>query len=139
MKRPIPIKLPPICAVALLLVVSAVGGAQEPPPAPAADFDPAQWKEFVSKEGGFKIKMPGLPSEVTQPIEMKSGKAVGHFYNLVTKTAEYVVGYTELGPYLETFQPSKGTLDAMAGKTVKCSYPMRSLRSYWAILTWYEP
>ena len=102
----------------LLLVISAVGSAQESPPGPAADFDQAQWKEFVSKEGGFKIKMPGLPSEVTQPVGTKSGTIVAHFYNLVTKTAEYLVGYTEVGPGLETFQASKVTLDAIRDRAL---------------------
>ena len=118
MKHSILINLRPTFTVVLLLVISAVGGAQEPPPAPAADFDPAQWKEFVSKEGGFKIKMPGLPSEVTQPIEMKTGTVVGHFHNLVTKTAEYVVGYTEFARDMETFQPSKNTLDAIRDRAL---------------------
>jgi hypothetical protein len=100
-------------AATLLLVICAVVSAQEPPPAPAADFVPAQWKEFVSNEGGFKIKMPGVPSEVSQPVDNKPGSAVAHFYQLVTKTAEYVVGYTTVGRDLETFQPSKLTLDSI--------------------------
>ena len=118
MKHPILIKLRPGFAVVLLLVISAVSTAQEPPPAPAADFDPGQWKEFVSTEGGFKIKMPGVPSEVTQPVESKSGTLVGHFHNLVTKTAEYVVGYTEVARDFETFQPSKVTLDAIRDRAL---------------------
>src|SRR6185503_18153993 len=88
-----------------------VVSAQEPPPAPAADFVPAQWKEFVSNEGGFKVKLPGVPSEVSQPVDSKPGSPVAHFYQLITKTAEYVVGYTIVANDLETFQPSKVTLD----------------------------
>lgn len=102
-----------VVATVLLLVISAVVHAQDLPPAPAADFVPAQWKEFVSKEGEFKVRMPGVPSEVSQPIESKPGSAVGHFHNLITKTAEYVVGYTIFTRDLETFQPGKVTLDGI--------------------------
>jgi len=112
------IKLRPSFAVACLLVIAAIGNAQKSPPAPAADFDPAQWKEFVSKEGGFKIKMPGVPTAVTQPVESKSGTVVAHFHSLITKSAEYVVGYTEVSQNLETVQPSKGTLDAIRDRTL---------------------
>lgn len=118
MKHSILLKSRPTFVLVLLLVISAVGIAQEPPPVPAADFDPGQWKEFVSKEGGFKIKMPGVPSEATQPVQMKSATFVAHFHSLVTKTAEYAVVYTDFGPGLETFQPSKVTLDALRDKAL---------------------
>ena len=112
------IKLRPSFAVVFLLVIAAIGNAQKSPPAPAADFDPGQWKEFVSKEGGFKIKMPGVPTEVTQPVESKSGTVVAHFHSLITKSAEYVVGYTEVAQNVETLQPSKATLDAIRDRTL---------------------
>jgi len=102
-----------VVANLLLLVITAVVHAQDLPPAPAADFVPEQWKEFASNEGGFKVRMPGVPSEVSQPIESKPGSAVGHFHNLITKTAEYVVGYTIFARDLETFQPGKVTLDGI--------------------------
>ena len=105
-------------ATLLLLVISAVVHAQDLPPAPAANFVPEQWKEFVSSEGGFKVRMPGVPSEVSQPIEGKPGGAVGHFHNLITKTAEYAVGYTILARDLETSQPSKVTLDGIRDRTL---------------------
>ncbi|MDT4967097.1 MAG: hypothetical protein QOJ64_1834 [Acidobacteriota bacterium] len=102
-----------VSATLLLLVISAIVHAQTPPPAPAADFVPKQWKEFVPNEGGFKVRMPGVPSEVSQPIGSKPGSAVGHFYNLITKTAEYVVGYTIFARDLETLQPGNVTLDGI--------------------------
>jgi hypothetical protein len=107
-----------VAATLLLLVISAVVHAQDLPPAPAADFVPEQWKEFLSNEGGFKVKMPGVPSEVSQPIESKPGSAAGHFHNLMTKTAEYVVGYTIFDRDLETLQPSKVTLDGIRDRTL---------------------
>ena len=108
-----------VAATLLLLVIFAVVHAQDlPPPPPAADFVSEQWKEFVSTEGGFKVKMPGVPSEVSQPIEGKPGAAVGHFHSLITKTAEYVVGYTIFARDLETFQPSKVTLDGIRDRTL---------------------
>jgi hypothetical protein len=105
-------------AATFLLLITAVVHAQDLPPAPAADFVPEQWKEFVSKEGGFKVKMPGVPSEVSQPIETKAGSAVGHLHNLITKTAEYVVGYIVFAQDLETLQPSKVTLDGIRDHTL---------------------
>ena len=105
-------------ATTLVLLICAVVNAQEPPPAPAADFVPAQWKEFVSNEGGFKIKMPGVPSEGSQTVDSKPGSAVAHFYQLITKTAEYVVGYTTVANDLETFQPSKATLDGIRDRAL---------------------
>lgn len=105
-------------ATLLLLVISAVVHAQDLPPAPAADFVPEQWKEFVSTEGGFKVRMPGVPSEVSFPIEDKSGGAVAHFHNLITNTAEYAVGYTIFARDLETLQPSKVTLDGIRDRAL---------------------
>ena len=105
-------------ATLLLLITFAVVHAQDLPPAPAADFVPEQWKEFVSNEGGFKVRMPGVPSEVFQPVESKPGTTVGHFYSLITKTAEYAVGYATFARDLETFQPSKLTLDGIRDRTL---------------------
>ena len=55
---------------------------------------------------------------MVQLSEGKPGPAVGHFHSLITKTAEYVVGYTIFGRDLETFQPSKLTLDGIRDRTL---------------------
>jgi hypothetical protein len=95
----------------VLLVVSCGAHAQDNPPPPADDFVPGRWKEFVSDDSSFKVSMPGVPTEVSQPIDNKPGSAVARFHNLITKTAEYSVGYTIFRRDLEKLQSTKVTLD----------------------------
>jgi len=49
--------------------------AQEMPPPPAPDYFPKTWKEFISTEGGFRVRFPGAPKEET---EVKPGNTLLH-------------------------------------------------------------
>jgi hypothetical protein len=53
--------------LASLIAISITIQAQEPgPPPPAPDYFPKTWKEFVSSEGGFRVRLPGAPKEETE-------------------------------------------------------------------------
>lgn len=47
------------------LIAPAVSQAQGPPapPPPVNDYFPDRWKDFLSTEGKFKIRFPGIPKE----------------------------------------------------------------------------
>jgi len=107
-----------ILVTLVLLVVSCGSQAQDNPPPPVDDFVPGRWKEFVSDDGSFAVSMPGVPTEVSQPIDNKAGSAVARFHNLITKTAEYSVGYTIFGRDLEKLQPTKVTLDGIRDRVL---------------------
>lgn len=53
------------------------------------------WKEFVSEEGGFKVKMPVLPTRSVSKVEMAFGKADVTQFRVITKTAGYIVGFVD--------------------------------------------
>ena len=63
-----------IVLLALIAIPIAVA-AQDLPPPPAPDYFPKNWKEFSSKEGGFRIRFPGSPKEET---ETKPGNILLH-------------------------------------------------------------
>lgn len=97
----------------LVLMIASSVRAQDPP-APATDFVFDQWKEYISKEGGFRVLLPGIPTEVSQAIESKVGSPiVAHVISLTTKTAEYAVTFTSFDRDFENMQPSKVTLDGL--------------------------
>lgn len=93
----------------LALAITTSTYAQDPP-APATDFVFEQWKEFLSNDGGFKVSMPGIPTETSQPVDTKPGAPLAHFHALTTKTAEYTVGFTTFARDLESMQSSRVTL-----------------------------
>jgi len=53
-----------------------------PPPAPAAEYNPVNWKQLTSSEGGFTISMPGVPASSTNLVETAVGNIVLHDVNL---------------------------------------------------------
>lgn len=53
------------------------------------------WKEFVSEEGGFKVKMPILPTRTVSKVEMAFGKADVTQFRVITRTAGFFVGFVE--------------------------------------------
>jgi hypothetical protein len=105
----------PIFAILVLLslVVIIVRGQESPPPPPAPDFVPSSWKEFISPDGTFRILMPGIPKDVSQPVETKAGSVTMTLHTLSTKTAEYSAGYTTFAQNIESLQSSKLTLDGL--------------------------
>lgn len=54
---------------------------------------PNTWKDFVSDEGGFKVKMPLAPARVTSKIDMAFGKADLIQYRVLTASIAYIVSY----------------------------------------------
>ena len=70
--------------------------AQEPlpPPPPAKDYFPRLWKDFISTEGGFKVRYPGDPKESVEP---RSKSTVLHsFWYGSDKFIYYTVNYRDL-------------------------------------------
>jgi hypothetical protein len=82
------------------------------PPSHAADYVFEQWQEYISKDGGFRVLMPGIPTQVSQSIG-KAASPVAHIITLTTKAAEYTVSFTSFDRDLENLQPSKVTLDGL--------------------------
>jgi len=81
----------------MLLAIGA--HAQKPaspsPPPPVAEYNPANWKEFTSAEGGFTVSMPGVPAISSEPVDTEVGRIVMHLYVLTTKLGEYGVSYSD--------------------------------------------
>lgn len=53
------------------------------------------WKEFISEEGGFKVKMPVLPKRTVAKVDVAFGKADMIQYRVITSTVGYVIGFIE--------------------------------------------
>lgn len=53
------------------------------------------WKEFVSEEGGFKVKLPILPTRTVSKVEMAFGKADVTQFRVITRTTGFIVGFVE--------------------------------------------
>jgi len=83
-----------VSVLVILLGISVQ--AQTPPPPPVAEYNPANWKEFISAEGGFTVSMPGVPANSSEPIDTAVGQIVIHLYVLTTKLGEYGVSYSDL-------------------------------------------
>jgi len=79
----------------MLLAVGAHAQAPGPPP-PVAEYNPANWKEFTSAEGGFAVSMPGVPAISSEPVDTELGRIVIQMYVLTTKLGEYGVSYSDL-------------------------------------------
>ncbi len=62
--------------------------------------------------------MPGIPKEMSQPVETKAGSATMKLWALKTVAAEYSAGYMTLGKDIESLQSSKKTLDALRDRIV---------------------
>jgi hypothetical protein len=67
----------------------------------AAQSPGPEWKEFVSKPGGFRVLLPGVPQHREEKIETHAGPVVLSLFLLQRKkgAGTYGVGYSELtGP-----------------------------------------
>lgn len=69
------------------------GEQQSPPPPPAIEYNPKNWEELSSTEGGFSIAMPGIPYVTNQETETAAGKIPQRTYQLKTSTASYLATY----------------------------------------------
>jgi uncharacterized protein involved in copper resistance len=59
-------------AIAVCLILGTAQGQQQPTQAQ----QPAAWKEFTSKEGHFKVMMPGTPKEMKSKIPGAKGEII---------------------------------------------------------------
>ena len=92
---------------------------------PALSQEP-DWKEFASKEGGFKVLMLGAPRAEEQQVRSPAGPLVNRLF--VTQTAKeevvYLVSYAEYPEdALKQFSPEQileaartGTVENLKGK-----------------------
>lgn len=63
--------------------------------APAQKTTKDTWKEFVSEEGGYKVKMPVTPTRIVSKVDMAFGKADVIQQRVITSTAAYIVSHVE--------------------------------------------
>src|ERR1700738_466920 len=86
--------------ISLLLIELAVvcnGQGPPPPPPPAKDYFPAQWKDFTSAEGAFKVRYPGDPTETTKTYESGGSTLILHSFSYGSSSfIFYTVYYRDL-------------------------------------------
>lgn len=82
---------------------------------------PADWKEFSSKEGAFSVLMPGTPTEQTQKADTQAGTIEVHMFIFEQNGAAYMVGYNDYPEAIvQQADPSKmldGARDGMVSNT----------------------
>jgi hypothetical protein len=78
------------------------------------------WKDISPKDGGFSVKMPGVPEEKSQKIEAIQGPAQITLWGIERDGAAYMVIRTELPPAVVAGGPRK-TLDEARDKGVRKS------------------
>lgn len=66
-----------------------------PPPAPSVEHNANAWKEFVSQEGRFSVRMPAEPKLNRQEANTALGKLPVYFYSAETRVGGYMVGYSD--------------------------------------------
>jgi hypothetical protein len=81
------------------------------PQPPSAEYNPKAWKEFVSQEGGFSVRMPAEPKLNRQEVDTAMGKLPISFYTATTGTGGYMAGYTDFPKYSEEPQFVGAVLD----------------------------
>jgi len=62
---------------------------------PVVAYNPVNWKEVTSAEGGFTISMPGQPTVVSGPLDPTLPALVMRLHVLATDLAEFGVGYVD--------------------------------------------
>jgi TonB family protein len=53
-----------------------------PPPTPAAEYNPKNWKEYSPAEESFSVLLPGKPTEGVQAVDTPFGKLNMHIFTL---------------------------------------------------------
>ncbi len=94
----------PIAVVALLI------------PCQVANPPLAGWKDFSPKDGGFVVKMPGLPKETSRTIEASDGPVKLTHYGVTRDGIAYIVMISELTPGAVERGPQSTLDDACATK-----------------------
>ena len=75
--------------------------APPPPPPPSVEYNPNAWKEFVSQEGRFSVRMPAEPKLNRQEVDTALGKLPAYFYTAMTGVGGYMAGYSDFPKYSE--------------------------------------
>jgi TonB family protein len=99
-----------------------------PPPAPAVEYDPKAWKDFVSQEGGFSVSMPAPPKPNRQDVDTPMGKIPAHFYVAETGAGGYAVGYADFPKYSESPDYVSAVLDGARDKVLAAGAGRKLLR-----------
>lgn len=66
-----------------------------PPPAPSVEYNPNAWKEFVSREGRFSVRMPAEPQLHQREADSPLGKLPTHLHVAQADTRSYLVLYID--------------------------------------------
>ena len=85
-----------------------------------ADQLPAGWQDFSPKDGGFRVKMPGIPEERTRKIEAGQDTVEMTLWGFERDGVTFIVSRTELQPEAIAGGPKK-TLDEARDKGVRNS------------------
>ena len=56
------------------------------------------WREFTSPEGGFSVRLPGKPREITKTQDAGSGRITLHSHGVDARDGTYAVSYADLSP-----------------------------------------
>lgn len=74
-----------------VFAISSFAQTQPQPPAPEE-----LWKEFSSTVGGFKVALPGNPTETSKTIEYRFRKFTRHTFTLGAGFGVFLVSYSDL-------------------------------------------
>jgi len=105
-----------LVALGFLFLISNAAFAQRTrpadPPPPADDYSPRRWKEFASRDGGFRVLLPGNPQVFDSTQKTPNGDVVMHWtrYNGVISQD---VMYIDTAANVEDASIVKGIFDDM--------------------------
>jgi hypothetical protein len=74
---------------------------------------------FVSREGGFKIAMPGAPEETKQQVPSAMGPISAHFYQAMKGDLIYFASYSDYPPQAARDEPDQVLEGAVHGAVVE--------------------
>lgn len=90
----------------------SIAQQQSPPVTSAASSAPTIQKEYVSRDGRFKVLFPATPNEIHETVESSMGKLPFHMLICpFTSTVSYHLVYMDYPIYLESADLVKTALD----------------------------
>lgn len=104
---------------AVLLLTFAFSVTAQDPPAPAKGNTPDTWKEFTSKEGKFRVLLPGTPQQQDRVLQTPIGAVKTHDFFLQSDVSAYYLSYAEF--------PNVGALTPQENKEMLDSSRNRAL------------
>ncbi|HEV7680982.1 MAG TPA: hypothetical protein VGO68_02585 [Pyrinomonadaceae bacterium] len=125
MSRQITIKVLSSIFVLLLASISqaqdktpAKSASQKESPAAVAEFDPKNWKEFSSSEGGFSVLVPTNPVKEEKQLISMIGTVTSVMF-VARTNAEYGVSYADYTPEIEGTELLTPFLDSVRDSGVQ--------------------